>query len=88
MFHEHKIHNYLNLSLFQKEANFRVLHRRVAIQDTWKNVRQNIFCNSSQSPATIPTLSAYHCFTLSSSENENNFHRSVSCDMPEMVRQA
>jgi hypothetical protein len=25
MFHEHKIHNYLNLSLFQKEANFRVL---------------------------------------------------------------
>jgi hypothetical protein len=33
-------------------------------------------------------LWAYHCFALSSSEKGNNFHRSVSYDMPKMIRQA
>ena len=61
---------------------------RAAIQDMGKNARQNLFLSSSQSPATFPTLWVYHYFALSSSEKGNNFHRSVSCDMPEMVRQA
>ena len=61
---------------------------RVAIRDIGKNARQNMFLSSSQSLATFLTLWAYHCFALSSSEKGNNFHRSVSCDMPKMVRQA
>jgi hypothetical protein len=60
--------------------------RRAAIRDIGKNARQNLFLSSSQSPATFPTLWVYHCFILSSSENVNNFHRRVSCDIPKMVR--
>ena len=62
--------------------------RRAAIWDIGKNARQNLFLNSSQSPFTFPTLWAYNCFVLSFNEKGNNFHLSVSCDMPEMVRQA
>jgi hypothetical protein len=29
---------------------------------------------------------AYHCFTLSTREKGNNFHPSVFCAMPKMVR--
>jgi hypothetical protein len=61
---------------------------RAAIWDIRKNARQHLFFKSSQSPATFPMLWANHCFALSSNEKGNNFHRSVSCDMPEMVRQA
>ena len=61
---------------------------RAAIQDIWKNARQNMFLSSSQSPFTFPTLWVYHCFALSSSVKGNNIHRSVSYDMPEMVKQA
>ena len=67
---------------------FNISHYRVAIQDIGKNARHNMFLSSSQSPATFPILWAYYCFTLSSSEKRNNFYRSVSCDMPEMVRHA
>ena len=62
--------------------------RRAVIQDIGKNARHNLFLSSSQSPATFPTLWAYHCFALSSSEKGNNFHQSVSCDMLVMIRQA
>ena len=65
-----------------------ISYRRAAIRDIGKNARQNLFLSSSKSPATFPTLWAYHCFTLSSSEKGNNFHRSVSCDMLKIVRQA
>jgi hypothetical protein len=34
----------------------RISCRRAAIQDIGKNTRQNLFLNSSQSPATFPTL--------------------------------
>ena len=61
---------------------------REAIRDIGKNARHNMFLNSSQLLATFPTLWVYHCFALSSSEKGNNFHLSVSCDMPKMVRQA
>ena len=64
----------------------RISYRRAAIQDIGKNTRQNLFLSSSQLQATFPTLWVYHYFTLSSSEKGNNFHRSVSCDMPKMVR--
>ena len=66
----------------------RISCRRAAIRDIGKNTRHNLFLSSSQSPATFPMLWAYHCFALLSSEKGNNFHRSVSCDMPKMVRQA
>jgi len=65
-----------------------ISYHRAAIRDIGKNARHNLFLSSSQSPASFPTLWAYHCFALSSSEKGNNFHRRVSCDMPEMVRQA
>jgi hypothetical protein len=49
MFHEHKIHNYINLSLFQKEANFRVLHRSKNLQQTEiKALRNKKICNKQQ----------------------------------------
>jgi hypothetical protein len=62
--------------------------RRAAIRDIGKNARQNLFHNSSQSLFTFPTLWSYHCLVLSCREKGNNFQRKVSCDMPEMVRQA
>jgi hypothetical protein len=52
---------------------------RAVIQDIGKNARHNV---------SFPTLWAYHCFALSSSEKGNNFNWSVSCDMSEMIRQA
>jgi hypothetical protein len=62
--------------------------RRTAIQDIGKNEGHNLFLNSSQSPFTFPMLWSYHCLALSLREKGNNFQRKVSCDMPEMVRQA
>ena len=62
--------------------------RRAAIRDIGNNARQNLFLSSSQSPFTFPTLWAYHCFALSFNEKGNKFHRSISYDMPAMVRQA
>ena len=66
----------------------RISYRREAIRDVGKNVRQNLFLNSSQSPFTFPMLWEYHYFALSSREKGNNFHQRVSCEMLEMVRHA
>ena len=66
----------------------RISCHRAVIWDLGKNARQNMFLSSFQSPATFPTLWAYHCFTLSSREKGNNFYRNVSCLMPEIVKQA
>ena len=43
-------------------------YHRATIRDIGKNARQHLFPNSSQAPATFPTLWAHHCFALSSSE--------------------
>lgn len=40
------------------------------------------------SPFTFPTFWVYHCFAFLLRENENNFHRKLSSDMPAMVRHA
>ena len=66
----------------------RISCHRKAIRDIGKNARQNLFLNSSQSPFTLPMLQAYHYFALSLREKGNNFHRSVSCVMPEIVKHA
>jgi hypothetical protein len=62
--------------------------RRATIRDIGKNVRQNMFLNSFQSPFTFPMLWSYHYLALLLREKGNNFQCKVYCDMLEMVRQA
>jgi hypothetical protein len=42
--------------------------------------------SSSQSPFVLSTAKVYHCFAFPMREKGNNFHLSVSCVMPEMLR--
>ena len=56
------------------------------IQDMGKNARQNLSLSSSQSPFVLSTANMYHCFAFPVREKGYNFHLSVCCFMPEMLR--
>ena len=64
----------------------RITLGREMIQDMGKNARQNLSLSSSQSPFVLSTACVYHCFPFSMREKGNNYHLSVSCVMPEMLR--
>ena len=60
--------------------------RKAVIQERGKKARQNLSQSSAQSPFTLLTVWAYHCFALSKRENGNNFHFKVSFVLPEIFR--
>jgi hypothetical protein len=51
-----------------------------------KNARQNISLSSSQSPFVLHMVCVYNCFAFTMREKGNNFHFSVSCVMPKILR--
>jgi hypothetical protein len=71
---------------FSHCSKSRIALGREPIRDMGKNARQNLSLSSSQSPFVLSTANVYHCFTFLVREKGNNFHFSVFCVMPKMLR--